>query len=170
MKITLPFLALLMLCALGCNKSGPTTASTSNTNTSKENTAPATPVKVVDLPGMVGKSRDEIKKMVSATPKHEDPWLEYDLPEGYVTIQFTKEKPSDLSFRFNPRSIGSATISGTATAQQMGTMAGIDVAGKTPKHTSDSFESYDYDVGGKKVEVTFQKLSNAYSGVSMQVR
>ena len=159
-----------MLCALACNKSGPATASTSNTNSTNSNTAPAKPVKVVDLPAMVGKSRDEIKKMISATPKHEDPWLEYDLPEGYVNIQFTKEKASDLSFRFNPRSIGSATISGTATADQMGTMAGIDVNGKTPKHTSESFEGYEYEVGGKKVEVTFQKVSNAYSGVSMHAK
>lgn len=159
-----------MLCALACNKSGPATASTSNTNSTNSNTAPAKPVKVVDLPAMVGKSRDEIKKMISATPKHEDPWLEYDLPEGYVNIQFTKEKASDLSFRFNPRSIGSATISGTATADQMGTMAGIDVSGKTPKHTSESFEGYEYEVGGKKVEVTFQKVSNAYSGVSMHAK
>ena len=169
MKNTLPLLVLI-LCALGCNKFGPDTASTSNSNSTNANAAPAKPIKVVDLPAMVGKSRDEIKKMVAATPKHETPWLEYDLPEGYVNIQFTKEKPSDLSFRFNPRSIGGATISGTATADQMGTMAGINVNGKTPKHTSQSFENYDYEINGKKVEVTFQKLGDSYTGVSMHIR
>lgn len=170
MKTTLPFLVLLLVCALGCNKFGPGTASTSNTNSANANAAPAKPVKVVDLPAMAGKSREDIKKLVPATPKNENPWLEYDLPEGYVTIQFTKEKSSDLSFRFNPKTIGSASISGTATADQMGSMTGIDVAGKTPKHTSQSFEGYDYEVNGKKVEVTFQKLSNSYTGVSMHIR
>src|SRR5688572_33186686 len=109
MKNILP-IVLLVVSLLGCNKSGPATASNANTNSANTNAAPAKPVKVIDMAGMVGKSRDEIKKMVSAAPKHEDPWLEYDLPEGYVTIQFTKEKPSDLSFRFNPRSVGSASI------------------------------------------------------------
>ena len=169
MKTTLPLL-LLLICSLGCNRFGPDTASTSNTNSGTTNAAPAMPVQVVDLPAMVGKSRDEIKKMVAATPKHENPWLEYDLPEGYVTIQFTKEKPSDLSFRFQSRAIGNASISGTANAEQLGRMAGIDVSGKTPKYTSQSFENYDYEIDGKKVEVTFQKLSNTYNGVSMHLR
>ena len=169
MKKTLP-LFLLVVCLLGCSKFGPDAASTSNSNSANASAAPAKPVKVVDLPAMVGKSRDEIKKMVTATPKNENPWLEYDLPEGYVTIQFTKEKPSDLSFRFKSRAIGDASISGTGTADQMGTMAGIDVSGKTPKHTSQSFEGYDYEISGKKVEVTFEKLSNIYTGVSMHIR
>jgi hypothetical protein len=169
MKKTLP-LFLLVVCLLGCSKFGPDAASISNSNSANSNAAPAKPVQVVNLPAMVGKSRDEIKKMVSATPKNENPWLEYDLPEAYVTIQFTKEKPSSLSFRFKSRAFGEASISGTGTADQLGTMAGIDVSGKTPRNTSQSFDNYDYEIDGKKVEVTFEKLSNTYNAVSIHLR
>ena len=169
MKNTLPFL-LLVFCVLGCNKFGPNTSSTSNANSANANTAPAKPVKVVDMPAMVGKSRDEIKKMVAATPKHEDPWLEYELPEGDLTIQFTKAKPSDLSFRFKWISFGDASISGTDTADQLGTMTGINVSGKTPTYNTESFESYDYEIGGKKTEVTFHKVSGKYSSVAIVVK
>lgn len=167
MKNTLPFL-LLVICVLGCNKFGPDAATTSNSNAVNTNAAPAKPVKVVDLPAMVGKSRDEIKKMLDATPKHEEPWLEYSLPQGDLTIQFDKKKPSMLTFDFKAVSVGSATISGTDSADQLATMAGIDVTGKTPTYTSESFENYDYDVGGKKAEVSFHKIGGKFSSVSLE--
>jgi hypothetical protein len=167
MKNTLPFLLLVIL-ALGCNKFGPGASSTSDTNSNaNSNAAPAKIAKVVDLPATIGKTKDEIKKMVSATPKAEEPWLEYDLPEGYLTVQFTKQKPSSVSFRFKSISVGDAPISGTDTAEQLGTMTGIDVSGKTATFNTESFENYDYDAGGKKAEVTFHKVSGKYSSVSI---
>ena len=168
MKNTLPFLLLIIL-ALGCNKFGPGATTTSNTNSANANSnaAPAKIAKVVDLPATIGKTKDEIKKMVSATPKAEEPWLEYDLPEGYLTVQFTKQKPSSVSFRFKSISVGDASISGTDTADQLGTMTGIDVSGKTATFNTESFENYDYDVGGKKAEVTFHKVSGKYSSGSI---
>ena len=169
MKKTLPFL-LLVVCALGCSKFGPDTASTSNANSANTNAAPAKPVKVVDMPAMVGKSRADIKKMVEAAPKNEEPWLEYKLPQGDLTIQFTKEKPSRLTFDFKAVSIGDATISGLDTADNLATMAGIDVSGKTPTYTSESFENFDYEIGGKKTEVSFHKISGRYTSVSINAK
>jgi len=169
MKNTLPFL-LLLICALGCNKFGPDTSSTSNTNSAQTNTTPAKPVKVFDLPAMIGKSKDEIKKVVSATPKHEDPWLEYETPEGDLTIRFTKTKASYATFSFKAISVGSASISGTDTADQLGTMAGIDVSGKTATFNTESFENYDYEVGGKKADVSFHKISGKFTSVTIELK
>ena len=67
MKTTLPFLVLLLVCALGCNKFGPGTASTSNTNSANANAAPAKPVKVVDLPAMVGDMLQNLRKKLQRT-------------------------------------------------------------------------------------------------------
>ena len=172
MKNTLPFLLLIIL-ALGCNKFGPDTASTSNTNSSNANSnaAPAKIAKVVDLPATIGKTKDEIKAMITSTPKSDDPWLEYSLPEGDLTFMFNKQKKaSDSSFRFKSISIGDASISGTDTAEQIGTMVGIDIKGKTPSSTSSLADTYTQDIGGKKLECVFYHTGGKFDSVMIHDR
>lgn len=167
MKNTLPFL-LLFLCVVGCSKFGPASSSTSNTNSASAgaNKAPATPKKVVDLQATFGKSKDEIKKMISATPNHEDPWLEYELPEAYLTFMFDKKgKAEHSSLRFNTISVGDASISGTDTAEQLASMAGIDIKGITAKKVEGIGEEYELDYGGKKAHATFYQVSGKFSSV-----
>ena len=170
MKNTLPFL-LLIICVLGCNKFGPDTSSTSSSNSSANaNAAPGKPVKVVDLPATIGKSKEQIKKMINGTPTHEDPWLQYDLPEGSLTFRFDKGKASYANFSFKAIRIGDASISGTDTGDQLATMAGIDIGGKTPTYNQESFENYDYEVAGKKAEVSFHKIAGKFTSMSLEAK
>jgi hypothetical protein len=169
MKNTLPFLLLVIL-ALGCNKFGPSSATTSSANTNA-NAAPAKIVKVVDLPATIGKTKDEIKAMITATPKSEDPWLEYSLAEGDLTFMFNKQKKaSDSSFRFKTIGIGDASISGTDTAEQLATMTGIDLKGKTPTSTSSLADEYPLEIGGKKLECVFYHSLGKFDTVMIHDR
>jgi hypothetical protein len=172
MKNTLPFLLLIIL-ALGCNKFGPGSSSTSNTNLSNANSnaAPAKIVKVVDLPATIGKTKEEIKAMIPGTPKSEDPWLEYSLESGDLTFMFNKQKKaSDSSFRFKSISVGDASISGTDTAEQIGTMTGIDIKGKTPTSTSSLADTYEQEIGGKKLECVFYHSLGKFDTVMIHDR
>ena len=165
MKNTLPLL-LLLLCVLACNKFGPDTTS-STANNSGNASAPAPKIaKLFDLPATIGKSKDEIKKMVTGTPKHEDPWLEYVLEEYELTFQFDKKgKASNATFTFKPIRIGNASISGLETAEQIGTMTGIDVKGKTPKSAGGLADTYEMEIGGEKRDVHFYMVSERYNRV-----
>ena len=164
MKITLPFL-LLVICVLGCNKFGPDNGSSSNSNAANRNAAPPKIAKLFDLSATIGKSKDEIKKMVSGTPTHEDPWLEYSLETYELTFKFDKGKAADATFTFKPVSIGNASISGTDTAEQLATMAGIDIKGKTPKSTTVLGDTYELEIGGKKVDVSLYKVQDKFNAV-----
>jgi hypothetical protein len=153
--------------ALGCNKFGPNTTSTSNTNSaSNTNAAPAKIAKVVDLPATIGKSKDDIKKMVNGTPTHEDPWLEYTLDLAQLTFMFGKTtKATNATLKFKSISFGDASISGTQTAEQLATMAGIDLKGKAPKSTSSLADTYEIEIGGKKAEAVIYHSNGKFDSV-----
>ena len=166
MKNTLPFLLLIAL-ALGCSKFGANTTTTSSNGGSNANAdpAPAKPVKIVDLPATFNKTKDEIKAIVGGSPKNETPWLEYDLPLAHLTFMFDKAgKSNHCSFRFNPVSIGSATVSGTDTAEQLATMAGIDITGKTLDNATlaDTFEQ---DLNGKKASIAIYHAGGKFDNI-----
>ena len=172
MKNTLPLL-LLFICALGCNRFGPDTGSTTNSNSaSNSKRPPATLAKVIDLPATIGKTKDELKAMVSGTPTHEDPWLEYTLETSELTFMFdTKtKKASDATLKFKRISFGDASISGTDTAEQLATMAGVDIKGKTPTSTSPLADTYDQQIGGKKGEVVIYHTNGKYDTVMIHAR
>ena len=166
MKNTLPFL-LLFICVIGCSKFGPNSSSTSNSNSSNAaaTSTPAALKKVVDLPATLGKTKDEIKKMVSAAPKSEDPWLEYELPEASLTFMFDKGKANHSSLKFKSISFGGGSISGTETAEQLATMAGIDIKGKAPTSKTALGETYEQEIGGKKASITFYNTTGTYDSV-----
>ena len=166
MKNTFPFL-LLFLCVIGCGKFGSNPSSTSSSNSSNSaNSAPATPKQIVDLPATFNKSKDEIKKVITATPKAEDPWLEYDLPDASLTYMFDKAgKSNHASFNFKSKRFGDSTISGVGTAEQLATMAGIDIKGKSPASTSALADSYEQELGGKKANIAVYKLQDIYNQI-----
>ena len=165
MKPIIP-IGILCLCALGCNKFGPQAGSESNTAANANSAAPAAIKKVIDLPATIGKSKDEIKKMVNATPTHEEPWLEYDLPEASLTFKFGKDmKASDASFRFKAVTIGNSSISGASTAEQLATMAGVDIRGKTPTTTGSIADSYDQDINGRKMSIAIYHTDGTFDSV-----
>jgi hypothetical protein len=150
---------------LACNKFGPDTSSQSN-NSANANATPAKLAKVIDLPATIGKTKDEIKKMVNGTPTHEDPWLEYSLELAELTFMFGKTaKATDATLKFKSVSFGNASISGTDTAEQLATMAGIDLKGKTPKSTSALADTYEIEVGGKKAEAVIYHSNGKFDTV-----
>lgn len=164
-KNILPFV-LLVICVLGCNKFKSDTSSISNANTANTNAAPAKIAKVVDLPATIGKSKDEIKTMVTGTPTHDDPWLEYSLESADLTFMFDKaKKASDATLRFKPISFSGASVSGTDTAEQLATMAGVDIKGKTPTSTSALADTYEQQINGKKAEIVIYHTNGKFDTV-----
>ena len=155
---------LLVIYVLGCNS---VTAPPSNLNLVNTNPAPDKPVKVVDLPSIIGKSRDEIKMMVRGVPTGDDP-LEYSFPQGKVTIQFTKDKPRSISFNFKTNSVGDSTVLGTDRADQLGDIVGIDVHGKTPNSINGPLYIYEQEIGGKKVRLVFKHGGGKFSSVIIE--
>lgn len=171
MTNTLP-LILLLFSALACGKFGPDTTSSTSNNSSNSNAEKPKLQQVVDLPATIGKTKDEIKKMVNGTPKSEDPWLEYTLETAELTFMFDSKtkKASDSTLSFKAISFGNASILGTDTAEQLGTMAGIDVKGKTPKSVSALADTYEIEVGGKKSEADFYKLQGKFQKIMIHAR
>jgi hypothetical protein len=170
MKNTLPLL-LLLVCALGCSKFGPNTSSTENANAANAKPSPAKIAKVVDLPATIGKTKDEIKKMVNGTPTSEDPWLQYSLELADLIFMFDKgKKANDATLKFKPVSFGGASISGVDTAEQIATMAGVDIKGKTPTSTSSLADSYDQEINGKKVEVVIYHTNGKFDTVMIHAK
>ena len=104
---------------------------------------------------------------MGVAPKSEDPWLEWNLPQGDLTIQYTKEKPSSVDFSFKPVTIGDRTLSGLQSAEKLGEVVGIDMKGKTPKTSFESFDIYEYVIQGKTVDVTFHKTPDTFNRVSI---
>jgi hypothetical protein len=165
MKNTILLLS-LVICVLGCNR---VTAPPVNSNLANTSATPAQPVKVVDLPSLVVKSRDEIKEIVRGVPTRETPdSLEYSFPQCDLTIQYTKDKPSRISFSFKMFLVGDRTMSGTNTADQLGDMVRIDVHGQTPTSTNGPFHIYEQAIGGKKVAVTFHKIGDQFTSVAIE--
>jgi len=161
----------MVVVALGCSKFGSNSSTISNSANANSNAAPAKIAKVVDLPATIGKSKDEIKAMIAGTPRSEDPWLEYSLPEGDLTFMFNKQKKaSDSSFKFKSISVGDASISGTDTAEQLATMAGVDIKGKTPTSTSSLADTYTQEIGGKKLECVIYHTGGKFDTVMIHDR
>jgi len=157
----------MVMVALGCSKFGPNSSSTTNSANSNANSnaAPVKIAKIVDLPGTFGKTKDQIKSMISTEPKSENPWLEYELPEATLTFMFIKGKANHSSFRFKTISFGGASISGTDTAEQLATMAGIDIKGKTPTSTTSIADSYEQDIDGKKASIAIYHSGGKFESI-----
>lgn len=171
MRTILPIFALL-IAVLGCGLFRNDSKVASN-NEPASTSSPTAPVKAVDMPSLIGKSRDEIKKIVPAQPKREsDLFVEWDLPQGNLEVNYHKGKQSRISFIFTPVSFGSQTISGFDSADKLGDLVGIDVHGKTPTSTvSDSFVTYEkLPLNGKPVkDVKFNIVSNRFTGVAINL-
>src|SRR5829696_1656877 len=98
-KNTLPFI-LLAICAIACGKFGSDTSSTANSAQANNSAkASSTPVKQIDLPSLLGKSKEEVKKIVGSEPKAEMPEeLEWRISDKYdLDVNFDKGKATDAT-------------------------------------------------------------------------
>lgn len=166
MKFALPIIVLSMV-VLACGRFG-NSWNTVADNSPSPNSSPTPIVKAVDIPGLIGKSTDEVKKLVPVAPKSETPWLEYELPQGDLTIWYTKGKQTRISFTIRPVRMGSQSASGFSSPEKLGDLVGIDVHGKPVPPANGSFCTYkDVNINGKPREVTFSKIGESFNGVSL---
>ena len=160
MRITLPII-LLTLAVLGCGRFGAGTETGSNA--AKTNAAPASAGKAVDMPSLVGKSPEDIKKIVGTEPRFETPYLSFDLPQGTLTVDYAKGKQTTIGF--------DAKAPGFDSAEKLGDVVGIDVKGKTESNASGEYHYYEgLGAGGKALpQVTFHKAGDKFDHVSIDV-
>lgn len=171
MRAILPIFA-LSIAVLGCGLFRNDSKVASN-NEPAVTASPAAPAKAVDMPSLIGKSRDEIKKIVGVEPKAEtDPFIEWYLPQGHLEVSYNnKGKQRRISFSFKPVSVGSQTISGFDSADKLGDLVGVDVHGKSPTSTISTFYIYEgLQLNGKAVkDVTFSTTSDQFDSVAINL-
>ena len=160
MKIILP-IVVLAIAVLGCGRFG-AGSNAGNTTGQKANSAPAAAAKAVDMPSLVGKSPDEIKKIVGIEPRFETPYLAFELPQGTLTVDYMKGKQTTIGFE---------PTTGSDSAEKLGDMVGIDVHGKPESRGSGEFHFYDdLNANGKTLrQVSFRKVGDKFTNVSIDV-
>jgi len=158
MQIILPLIA-LMLAVLACGRFG--AGSNADSNSAKSNSAPPAVAKAVDLPGLVGKSNEEIKTIVGVEPRFETPYLAIELPQGELTVDSMKGRQTSIGFK--------AKGTGFATPDKLGDLVGIDLKG-IPVPTS-SGEYYFYDdvktPRGTLKRVSLHKTGDSFDQISI---
>lgn len=147
----------LSLVVLSCNMMRSNSPSTVEPTPSP---SPVTPKKIIDVPSLLGKTRDEIKNIIGLTPKYVTESRTYgvhSLIDGYefkdigtATIQFENGKFIELTFNIDQ--IKSVILD---TPEQLGDMVGVDVHGKPPT-TNNTFRNEvtydDFIINGVKVK------------------
>jgi hypothetical protein len=97
------------------------------------------PTQVVDLPSMIGKSREEITKMVGTPPYKDDRMaVEWELPEGNLSV-FKKENGETEFINYRVKK----SYSGFATPEEMAALVNIDA--KRRKRSESVRGVYTYD-------------------------
>jgi hypothetical protein len=118
------------------------------------------PTQVVDLPLMIGKSPPEITKMVGISPyREESVAVDWDLPEGYLTvfrnsINYNLKSYSD----FDPDR-------GVASPEAMAALVNIDIQGRQPEKIRDGVIAYrNLSVNGKTLDLYINMSDQRYMG------
>ena len=121
-----------------------------------ENAAPAArpATKVVDIPSLIGKSKDEVKKSVTKSVSAETPEeLKFDFPDGKLTVSFNEGIGRPIYFAV-PR--GPDIETAGASIERLGEFTGIDMKGRTPTKTDPMGTYYENEtLDGKKVRIVF---------------
>ena len=165
MKNLLPFL-LVVLCVGGCNRAGSDSNSTSNTAAANNSAkAPSKPVKQIDVPSLLGKTKDEVKKIVGSEPKAEMPEeLEWRITDKYdLDVNFDKGKAYKVHY-----TMPSGLAAGTP--EEMGGLIGVDLAGKKPDSDGGlaaNFKAVSTPAGA--AEVAVYKSGANYNAVLVEI-
>lgn len=136
----------------GSSQSGPANSANKSANNSAASARPAT--KVVDIPSLMGKSKDEVKKAVGTAVAKESPEeLRFDFPDGKLTVSFDKMMNSPIYFALP---LGSNTDAAGDSIERLGQMTGIDMKGRTPTKTDPMGTHYENEtLDGKPVRIVF---------------
>lgn len=167
-------LLIIVAVVLGCNLFRGTT----NTNSGPANTAPERAKKLVDIPSLIGKPLDEVKKELGEPAQKISDTIhkwKFDQggPRGDLTLYCDYRKPSKverIGFSMETIYAEGYAFSGFPTYDKLGDTVGIDVRGKTPKSSDESetgsvkFEKI--DLNGKNVdEIEFKKMLGSFTEV-----
>ena len=124
--------------------------------------------KVVDIPALYGKTKDEVIKAVTEGKKKNDfsDWMDFEFPQGTLRVSLTKDKADSFSFEL-PSYGGESLVD---TQENFCTLTGIDLKGKSPDTTLDTFVIYKKEkMNGSPVEITFSKQPEKERFYSMAV-
>ena len=122
------------------------------------------PTQVVDLPSMIGKSRQEITKMVGISPYEEhSPDAYWELPEGRLSV-FDNVK--NLSINYNLKSYSDFDPGrGVASPGEMAALVNIDIQGRQPEKIRDGVVAYrNLSVNGKTLDLYIKMSDKRYMG------
>lgn len=122
----------------------------------------AKPTQVVDLASMIGKSRQEITKMVGIPPYKDDSIaVQWELPEGTLAV-FKEEngETSFISYRLKK------PYSGFVSSKEMAELVNIDVQRRKPEVNRHGHHSYnDISVNGKTFDLVIDNEGGRYADV-----
>lgn len=112
------------------------------------------PTQVVDLPSMIGKSREEITKLVGIPPYKEDSLgFQWELPEGTLSV-FKKENGETQFIDYSLKK----PYSGFATPEKMAALVNIDVQRRKPGESVRGVYTYDdISVNGKTFDLAIDR-------------
>ena len=170
MKKLIPVLIILAAVALGCSRFAPGSGQSAN------NAAPSsTPVpKLVDLPALLGKSVDEVNKILGQNEKLSGGTVSFKAPKGRITMVYSKEgKQGLVSYnQTEAETYGGESFYGYSTAKELAQSAGIDLQGKEPTDGAIPSEKtlYDFVINGQKTELTLKKIGDRFTEVQIMIR
>jgi hypothetical protein len=122
------------------------------------------PTQVLDLPAMIGKSREEITKMVGSPPYKEDsPDAYWQLPEGRLSVFDNVKNPA---INYNLKSYSDfAPDRGVASPAEMAALVHIDIQGRQPEKIRDGVVVYrNLSVNSKTLDLYIKISENRYMG------
>jgi len=119
----------------------------------------AKPTQAIDLPSIIGKSRQEITKILGLPPHKEDSVsIHWELPEGTLMV-FKKEngETSFISYRLME------SYSGFGSPEEMAKLVNIDVQRRKPREIHSGSQIYDnVSANGKTFDVAVDKEGRTY--------
>ena len=120
------------------------------------------PTQVVDLPLMIGKSPQEITKMVGISPyKDDSPAVDWVLPEGRLSVFKVRN-----SINYNLKTYSDFDPNrGVASPEQMAALVNIDLQGRQPEKIRDGVVAYrNLSVNGKALDLYKTMSDKRYMG------
>ena len=119
------------------------------------------PTQVVDLPSMIGKSRQEIEKMVGMPPyKEENSVADWDLPEGRLSV-FRESG----GIYYNLKSYSDfAPDRGVASPEEMAALVNVGIQGRQPEKLHDRVAYRNLSVNGKTLDLYIIVSDQRYMG------
>ena len=114
------------------------------------------PTQVVDLPSMIGKSREEITKMVGTPPNKEDSGVvEWELPEGRLSV---RKNDGEIGYSLKQ------SYSGFASSKEMAELVNINVQSRKVNNGR-GLQYYEHiSVNGKTLDLYIRLSDKRYMG------